>query len=69
MNYKLTDDGVQRLNDGAWIPETTDNRDWVEYQEWIADGNTPLPADVDPVQKPTELQLLTARVEALEAKK
>jgi hypothetical protein len=35
-------DGVVR-EDGAWIPEDTANRDWVEYQTWVAEGNTALP--------------------------
>jgi len=27
--------------DGAWIPPDPANRDWVAYQEWLAEGNTP----------------------------
>ena len=29
--------------DGAWIPPDEANRDWVEYQAWVAEGNEPLP--------------------------
>jgi hypothetical protein len=49
MTYKLTKSGVQRLADGAWIPNASDNTDWQEYQKWLAAGNTPQPADPDPV--------------------
>lgn len=38
-------DGVMRLPDMALIPNNPDNRDWVEYQAWLAAGNVPLPAD------------------------
>lgn len=35
---------ILRTSDGAWIPIDTDNRDYREYQEWLAAGNTPDPA-------------------------
>ena len=38
-------DGVLRLADRAWIPSSVTNRDWKDYQEWLADGNTPEPAE------------------------
>lgn len=28
-----------------FIPNNPDNRDWKEYQEWLALGNEPLPPD------------------------
>ena len=36
---------VKRLADGASIPMTPGNRDYQEYLEWIAEGNTPTPAN------------------------
>jgi hypothetical protein len=44
-DYQLTetDSSVTRTEDGAWIPNDPDNRDWVEYQEWLAEGGVPDP--------------------------
>lgn len=44
--YKLTNgSSIIRVADGASIPADPANRDYAEYQEWIAAGNTPDPAD------------------------
>ncbi len=36
---------VLRLADNAFIPFDPDNTDYQAYLKWVAEGNTPLPAD------------------------
>jgi hypothetical protein len=49
--YKLIIDShgqqnqVLRLSDNAYIPFAPDNSDYQAYLKWVAEGNTPLPAE------------------------
>lgn len=45
--YKLTTfpNEVMRIVDNALIPFDLANTDYQEYLKWVAEGNTPLPAD------------------------
>ena len=46
-NYKLLNypNHVMRLGDYACIPFDPANTDYQKYLEWVAAGNTPLPAE------------------------
>jgi len=36
---------IQRLSDNAFIPMSAANTDYQAYLKWVAEGNTPLPAE------------------------
>lgn len=53
MSYKLMRDGmVMRLADGTFLPTDPLNRDYQRYLAWIEEGNTPEPADPEPIPPP-----------------
>ena len=54
--YKLTENSITRLSDGASIPIAEGNRDYQEYLAWVAEGNTPTPADIPPPPTYQELR-------------
>ena len=44
---------IKRLSDNAFIPFDPDNTDYQAYLKWVAEGNTPLPAD-EPASQPAD---------------
>jgi hypothetical protein len=45
MEGNVADYAIIRLPDNASIPNDLENTDWQAYQEWLSEGNTPLPPD------------------------
>lgn len=46
--YKIIENGVIRIGDGAVIPKSEYNRDWMDYQRWLdVDGGIPQPEFTD----------------------
>jgi hypothetical protein len=51
ITYKLLKDlgGIElptvKRSDGMFIPFDPDNTDYQAYLKWVAEGNTPLPAE------------------------
>lgn len=46
-NAVRTDAILQTTDDGtvSYVPNDPANRNWAAYQVWLADGNTPIPAN------------------------
>ena len=51
---------VTRTADRATIPDDPANRDWQEYQSWLAEGNTP-----DPPPPPSRAGVISQSATAL----
>jgi hypothetical protein len=52
-DYQFTEgDTVIRTADGASIPNDPANRDYAEYEQWLADGGVPDPYVPPPAAKP-----------------
>lgn len=66
--YKLTNTtAIIRLTDIACIPADPANTDYANYLAWLAEGNTPEPADVPEPSIPTVVSMRQARLALLQS--
>ena len=66
--YKLTSspNTVHRTTDNAFIPFDGGNRDYQEYLEWLAEGNTPEPYIPPPPPVPQQITRRQCAIELRE---
>ena len=66
MRYKIQGDSITIIGQNIGIPKDPDNRHYREYLEWLAEGNTPEPADPPPVPVITSVTMRQARLALLQ---
>lgn len=54
MQNKVSDQVIQRDEDGAFIPADPDNVDYQEFLKWLDEGNAPTPYAPPPAPEAEE---------------
>lgn len=55
MYQLISPKSVKLIESNTVIPEDTTLPEWMNYQDWLVEGNTPLPIEVSPVKTVLEV--------------
>jgi hypothetical protein len=74
-DYRLIDgfDGVLKVEGEIFIPADPGNRDWQDYQAWLAEGNEPDPPPANPTPPieeppPPDIVAVNAQVQDIDTR-
>jgi hypothetical protein len=73
MKSQVSDQMIQRDEDGAFIPFDPDNMDYQDYLAWLDEGNEPNPLPANPAlpiedPPPPDINEVNAQVQDIDAR-